>query len=94
VTSYSPHDYTQGGSLIRSSDTGLSQPGESNISFVEVRCDNYLVSVAIDPQGRFLGVARITAAGDFLTRAAYRCSGHHMLNNSTRSTALSLQEHS
>lgn len=72
------HGFPESGPLIRSTDTGLSQFGEVNISIVDVRCDNYLVSVAIDPQGRFVGVTRITAAGDFLTpMQRIAVGGHH-----------------
>ena len=55
------------GPLISSGDTGPAPARGGGMKLVEVRIDNYLVTVALDSRDRFCGIAKIAAAGDFLT---------------------------
>jgi hypothetical protein len=53
--------------LVSSRDTGLAERAERAVQLVDIRIDNFVVTVAVDTAGRFEGVTRIVAAGDFLT---------------------------
>jgi len=56
----------------------LAQQREESLRLVEVRIDNYLVTVAVDANGQFRGITRIAAAGDFLTpMQRIAASGYH-----------------
>ncbi len=67
MSSYPPPAISESGPLVSRGDTGLSARPEESLRLVEVRIDNYLISVAVDANGHFRGITRIAAAGDFLT---------------------------
>lgn len=76
MSSYPPTSIS--GSGVSPGDTGLAERREENLRFVEVRIDNYLITVAVDASGCFRGITRIAAAGDFLTpMQRVAASGYH-----------------
>ncbi len=67
MTTYSGQSVPTNVALVSRSDTGLTGPNSTRLRLVEVRMDNFLITVAVDDQGHFQGVTKVVAAGDFLT---------------------------